>query len=511
MRQLTLAMGLCMAITPALALDEAAPASAASSITAPASAVAPATAMAPSAATESATPVIAPVTVTETSAIVTPPPRVMECSPPPPPVETPASKLRAAQQNLSMQKVEVYRTTIKNTAPTKNLFSRLLSASSNPIDAELLQDMQRFIERYPDFPETGEVYHLMAQVHMRTDNFTAAAIDWLMLRAAYPNSPFAREASKQLQALADDNLKKHAATLKTMQAQADKLKGERDERMAEMLRYLGNNSEKDLAIPISAACASFLVSNQSWQQEDVIEHAWARQATLLDAQSAVFHYNKLLALYADSPLRPDSLLALANVQRKQLRDFDQAARNYIRLTEQYPAAPETKQGYELLGTMYDEDMRDYPNALKTYESIVAKYKDDPVVLRALRAMATIQQAKTEQPAKAIESHLRIADIFKGPEGLEALLAAERITMLNTRDWKTAISINNRIMTFAPGKEEAVAAQFNNADITENKLNDKEGALKLYNEFVAKYPNHSLTKDAGRRIENINASLNKGKK
>ncbi len=494
MRQLTLAVWLCFTFAPAMAADETG---------APPPTPAGETATPPSPPTPVAVPASG---VVEAPAIqIPPPPPVVECppvAPPAPPVETAASKLKAAQQNLALPKVELFRATVKNTTVKKNLFSRLMSASVNPVDTDLLLEMRSFTERFPDFPETAEVYHLMAQVHMRTDNYPAAAMDWLLLRAAYPASPFSKEAAKQLQGLASDDLKKHASTLKAMSAQLDSLKGDREERLAAMLSYLGGNTEKDFAVPIAEACTSFLVSNQSWLQEDVIDYAEARQTMLMDPQIAVYHFEKMLALYPASPLRASSMLSLGNVQRNSLRAYDQAAKSYNKLIEQFPSSEEAKQAYELLGAMYDEDMRDYPNAIRTYEAAVARYKNEPIVLRSLRAMANIQQNKTNQSARAIESYLKIADIFKGPEGLEALLAAERIASFNMRDWKTAIDINNRITAFAPQHEEAIKAQFNNASITEDELKDKEAAKKLYEEFVAKYPNHSLARDAKRRIEAI---------
>lgn len=433
-------------------------------------------------------------------------PRVNDCTQPILPPETTASKLRSLQQSLVSQKLELFRSTTKNTTTTKNLFSRLISSAANPIDGDLLNEMRRFIERFPDAQESAEVLHLMAQVHKRADNHTSAAIDWLVLLSAYPDSPLSKEASKQLQALASDELKKHSATLKHWLAQTEKLEGEREERLANMLKYLGGNTEKDFAAALTDACASFLVSNQNWLQEDMVEHAYARQATLLDAQVALFHFEKMLALYPSSPLIPDSMLAIGNVQRKSQKAFEPAAKSYTKLIEKFPDSNETKQAYEALAGMYDEDMRDYPNAIKTYDTIVARYKDDPIVLRALRAMANIQQNKSNQPAQAITSHLRIADIFKTPEGLESLLSAARIANFTTRDWNVAIDINNRIMAFSPQHEEAIKAQFNTADITESKLNDKASAKKQFEEFVAKYPTHSLSKDANRRIESINKAL-----
>ena len=488
MRQISLALWLCFALSPVLAAAEAA---------APPSAP----------ALENAGAVLLSQTEAPVINIPAAPP-VAEFTPVTQPAESAVSQLSNARQALAARKVALFRSKVKDTTPRKNFFSRLMSDSLRQIDTELLLEMQRHAERFPDLSDTPEVFHLMAQVHQRTDNHAAAAVDWIILRAAYPDSSFSREAARQLQALATDDLKKQADTLKTMTAQIEKLKGDRDERLAAMLGFLGGNTEKDFSSPIVNACASFLLSNRTWPQEDVIEHALARQAVLLDPQVALYHFDKLLRLYPASALRADSMLAIGSVQRNALFTFEDAAKTYTGLIEQFPDSAETRQAHESLAAMYDEDMRDYPNAIKTYEAIVARYKDDPIVLRALRSMAGIQQNKANQPARAIESHLRIADIFKGPDAMEALLAAGRLALFTTRDWKKAMDINNRIIAFAPQADEAIKAQFNNADITESKLGDKEAARKLYADFVAQFPNHALSKDAQRRIDAINNALNK---
>jgi len=49
-----------------------------------------------------------------------------------------------------------------------------------------------------------------------------------------------------------------------------------------------------------------------------------------------------------------------------------------------------------------------------------------VVLRGLQALARIYQDKTHQPVQAIETYRKLAEIFKGKEGLEALTKAEKL-------------------------------------------------------------------------------------
>lgn len=435
------------------------------------------------------------------------PVKTPECLPPPPPPETPASKLKAAQQNLALPKLELFRTSVRNTTPEKNFLKSLISTSAKPIDGELLLEMQRYTERFADFPDTAEVLHLQGVVHARIEQYPAAAIDWLMLKAGYPDSPFSREANKRLQGLMGDELKKYAAQIKDWSTAIAQSGGTREQRQAALLKLLGNNSEKDFAAPIAAACASFLAGNQSWLREDEIEHAWARQVALLDPQLAVYHFEKVLALYPDSPLRADSLLSLGHVQRSQLFAYGQAATTYNKLIQQFPNAPETMQGYYALAEMYDKDMRDYPNALKTFDAIVQRYQTGRVVLDSLRAMANIQQNRVNRPADAVGTLLRLADTFKGADGMEALLAAARIANFTLRDWKLAIQINERIIALYGGSDEAIKAEYNTADLTENKLNDKAAALKAYQSFVDKHPGHALAREASRRIEALARELN----
>jgi tetratricopeptide (TPR) repeat protein len=404
-----------------------------------------------------------------------------------------------AEADQAARKVELFRRTIQDTARTKSLFN-LFSSPTIPIDGELLQEMDRYIQRYRGQPETAEVFHLKAQVHHRMEAYSAAALDWLMLTVLYPDSAFAIEAEKRLNELGGDQLKKQAATLREMTQRTKGLNGDRDHRIAAYLTAVANtSSEPGFAAPIAAECAAFLVNNQTYRNEDDIEHALARQAMLIDPQIAIYHFDKLLALYPDSPFRPDSLLSIATIQRKTQHAYDRAAQTFSQLIRQYPDSAETTQGYESLAAMYDEDMHDYPNAIKTYDEIVAKYRDGAIVLRALNNVALIYQNRTNQPAKAIDSYLKIATIFKGPEVLDALNKAEKIATYTTHDWKSAIEINDRIVAYAPYGDDAAKAMFANAEITENELNDKVRAKALYEKLIASQPNHPLARDAQKRI------------
>ena len=414
------------------------------------------------------------------------------------PTET--EKLHARQLQLVPSKIELLRSTVKATTAEKGFFSSLFSTKINPVDTDLLAEMDSFIDRFSELEETAEIYHLKAQVYKRIDSHPAAALNWLMLLAAYPNSPFVTEAQNGLKELSDNKLKKQAPVIKMMTENIGSLNGDRDHRVAAFLISLGTLREADFAAPISAECAAFLSRNRTYSEEDRIEHTLAHQQMLFSNDVAIYHFNKLLALYSNSTLRPDSMLSIGLIQRKGLKHYDQAAESFKSVIEKYPDSDETKQAYESLANMYDEDMRNYANAIKTYDTLVARYKTDPVVLRGLQALARIYQDKTHQPVQAIETYRKLAEIFKGKEGLEALTKAEKLAFYTLKDWNLSIDINDRIIALFPNNDEAAVAMYANAGIFEENLKQPEMAIKLYHELINSYPRHELSKEAKRRSD-----------
>lgn len=417
---------------------------------------------------------------------------------------TNAEILRQLNQDLVSKRINLFRSSVRTSTKSKSFFSRLMASPVGLMDSELLSEMNQFTARYLAQPETAEVFYLKGQVHQRNELYQAAALDWLLVQVIYPESSFAVEAAKSLNALSADALRKQSALLAEMTQKLATLKEtDREQRLAAYLRYLGNLSDEKFAAPIAAECSAFLSGNQSYLREDQIVHATARQAMLFDNQVALYHFNKVLSLYPNSSLRTDSLWSIAHVQRHGLKQYDEAEKSYLKLIGQYPDAPETKLAYEALASLYDEDMRDYPNASKTYLTLLEKYPGDPVALRSLQALALLYQNKTNQPANAIEMYLKLADATKGNEALEALSKAEKIS-LGMRNWKQAIEINDRISALAPQSEHAASALYDNAVLTENKLGDKEAAKKRYSDFVSRYPTHPLVADANKRLAALTA-------
>lgn len=410
------------------------------------------------------------------------------------------SELKRTRTLTVPAQIELFRSSVQDTTQVKGTISRVFSSNYNPIDNELLAEMRQFINLYASIPQTDEVFNLMALVHKRTKNYSAAALDWELLKVIYPQSSFVATANIQLQKLSSDQLSKQAAMIERMNTQIALLSGDTDQRTGSFIEFLRPSREESFAAAIVAESVSFLARNDTFQNEDVIESAIAHQSMLIDNDIALYRFNKLLSLYPASNLCPDSMLSIAAIQREKLKLFDKASKTYLALIEKYPDSNEAKLGYEDLATMYNADMHDYPNAIRVYEEIIAKYKKDPSVLYSLLTLERIYETKTLQQDKAIETYLRVADIYdQEQDGLSALIEAENIVINSSKNWVLAISINERINARVPKSEVALKALFSNADITQNHLGDNVRAKEMYERFIAEYPDHALAKEAQKRI------------
>lgn len=78
--------------------------------------------------------------------------------------------------------------------------------------------------------------------------------------------------------------------------------------------------------------------------------------------------------------------------------------------------------------------------------------------------------------------------------------------ISLADGISAVKFFNRVYLEYPQYEKAPVSIFMKAFALETILNDKEQAKIAYEEFINKYPNHELAKDAKATLENIDIPL-----
>lgn len=115
-------------------------------------------------------------------------------------------------------------------------------------------------------------------------------------------------------------------------------------------------------------------------------------------------------------------------------------------------------------------------------------------------------AGTKMDAKMIDEAITAYEAFakgspKNEKAPDYLMKAAELQK-NQMKLKEAIAIYDNIMSQFPNSPKAPAAMFMKGFMLENDLKDPEAAKVIYNEFLAKYPQHELADDVTFSLNNI---------
>jgi len=105
----------------------------------------------------------------------------------------------------------------------------------------------------------------------------------------------------------------------------------------------------------------------------------------------------------------------------------------------------------------------------------------------------------------IDKYVQFGDEFPENEEASSMLFKAGDMSMNLNMPKEAIEIFDRIMNVYPDYEKTPQCLFLKGYIFENNLGDLNGAKKIYEEFLEKYPNDDFADDAEVSIKNLGKS------
>ena len=75
-----------------------------------------------------------------------------------------------------------------------------------------------------------------------------------------------------------------------------------------------------------------------------------------------------------------------------------------------------------------------------------------------------------------------------------------------KQYRQSVDLFGKMLKNYPGHRKAAAALFMQAFVYETSLHQKDSAIAKYNEFLQKYPSHSLAPSAKASLEQLNSGL-----
>ena len=108
----------------------------------------------------------------------------------------------------------------------------------------------------------------------------------------------------------------------------------------------------------------------------------------------------------------------------------------------------------------------------------------------------------DKPGDAVAVLGRLADKYKGPKAIEALLLAAEIYRKDLKDSAGEVKMYDRIAAEYPADPQAPKALYAAGEVFEKNL-AQEKAGEYYGRVIANYADNSMAKKAQKRIDAMN--------
>ncbi|PIR15178.1 MAG: hypothetical protein COV48_15810 [Elusimicrobia bacterium CG11_big_fil_rev_8_21_14_0_20_64_6] len=361
------------------------------------------------------------------------------------------------------------------------------------IQEAAMAELTVFVRRYPASEQAPEAILLLAGLKQKQGDWRPATADLLHLLYEYPDTKSALRAKSDFLTLVDKKASRRQRPilndLVKLPATSDKA-----DRLSSLWQKIAELAPEALYEPVVDEIREFFVRFPGHKDGDKLQAALARLHAANDKPAAaLLSWRKLLALYPDSPLRPQAQMSIGDVFAGALRDPKQAIDAYQELVEKCPKAPEVLAALESSARLFEDKLRQYALAVEMHERIVKLYPKTPSSLKSLKAIAKLQRDRLKASEDAIKTLLRLSAMHGGQDGVDALLQASEYARRDLKDYQRQADILLKASNDYAAAREAPQALYDAAGVYEDSIKDNAKAIELYREVGAKFPDHKLAR------------------
>lgn len=383
-------------------------------------------------------------------------------------------------------------------------YYRSLSDTKDEKVAQILLDsINAWLVNYADESTGDDAMLLKAELQERLKNPKGAIITLVRHSYEYPDSDLSFTLKSKLSRMIDKNVNSKIKPALDKIREGSKLPT-KQERLAQFLINMTAGDMDYFFDPMLQEFDSFYSKYPTYARMDMVDLALGRlYATHEMAQPAVFQYNKISAVYPNSPLRPQARLLAAEVNENTLRKYDDAMAIYQSIVNDFPSSELAKTSYIRMAKLA-EKQKQYSLASDAYKTLVEKYPRTEDAFSAYMDQAVLLRTRMADYSGAIETLSAAATMFKGDEkkSYAALSLAANIAADNLKDYEQQVKLLERIIEEYPGSVQAPEALFTSASICTEKLKDPDRAALKYQQLIDRYPGNSLVKKAEKELKNL---------
>ncbi len=362
--------------------------------------------------------------------------------------------------------------------------------SRHQFDRYLLEELPALLEAAPPTEQTEEILWMLASVEEWNGFKYKALLNYYKILFFYPQSKFKKETIEKIRAcigvceLSD-----------SLYHFSDKTTGYVDTQEANFafISFIYQSNSDSLITVLVDEIDIFLKIYPASMYEDILLF-WKGQLQV--KQNHPFYaeaiFRRVLFQYPKSTLRPDVLLALADIYWHNIGQFNKAKELFFELINSFPEDRYGGNAQFYLGELLADSLKNQTEANNSYRLFCQNYPEHPLVALAWERMG--DAALTAK--NLLEARNYYAQSYERAQDdslISIVLKKMEAISFDLKDYKKAA----QILLIEAKNENSAAKMLQAAELYSKKLNDKTEAKKILRRIIESFPGTSAAKEAER--------------
>lgn len=343
------------------------------------------------------------------------------------------------------------------------------SRSEEKLADFLIQEIEIFQKLYPKNHQLPEIQFMLGKTYERKNEKFLAVAAYFKGIYLYPENSFQDSCQNRVRRLLQvSNLKinKKDSLLQlfnfdftALNSPADKFYG--------YLTLLRQLDQKELETWLTQEYLKFLI-----QHSDDLRNA------------------QILAWQADL-IQKDARERKDNIFKSSKSQFIETEAAYYKVGYLYPESP-VRAYSELQRGLITSELDKHQKAIDILNDVAKKYPNSDHAVKALFAIADIQENRIKNPQQAIYDYLQVVTSY--PASIEAVRSLEAVAEIKRKlkDYNAAIAVYNELIQKYPENTASRKALTQIAEIYQKNLKENENAVETLTRFYKLYPQDPQT-------------------
>ncbi|MBN2093187.1 tetratricopeptide repeat protein [candidate division KSB1 bacterium] len=391
------------------------------------------------------------------------------------------------------------------------------SRSEEKLADFLIQEIEAFQKMYPENQHIADTQFMLGKTYERKDEKFLAFAAYYKAIYQFPETAIQDSCLNRVRRLLqvsnlkvnkkDTLLQLYNFDFTTLQSPADKFYG-----YLSLLRLL---NQKELEIWLQQEYQKFFIRHSedernaqilTWQADLIQKEACERKDNIFKSSKGQFieteaAYYKVGFLYPDSPVRAYSELQRGLITSEL--DKQQKAIDILRdVVKKYPDTDHAVKALFAIADIQENKIKNPQQAIYDYLQVVTSYPASIEAVHALEAIAEIKR-KSKDYTGAIAVYEEL--IQKYPENTASRKALSKITEIyqkNVKDNEKAVETLTQFYKLYPQDPQTPERLLEAATLCEKKLKDTQKAQLFYTIINRNYPEHPANKTASSKIDTV---------